>query len=434
VTSKSAISSGYYIEYSNNAEAQKAAEQAPSTIAPSCPTLKILNPSSCKLTSHTQTKEMKQLLNIASILAFFASIVSGQAALKYHVLAVTPGIGQGVNDKGDVVGTLYVPNPTTPLPGGQGPIVPRAFLYKGGIVTNLGAVYTPSAPLEYGTTGDAVNNSDIVVGNILNDGGNDQSAGAFDAFSWKNGVMTDIAQGTTDGGSTADAVGINAQGEAVGTFDGTWDVTGQRAAFGYPRAYVSLNGVRTDLGTLAGTNGNYSSGFAINNAGQVVGVSTNTNPLPGGTDTEGALYYAFLWSNGTMKAIGGAQSSTFAPTAINDNGWIAGTLSTQAGTYSGQAVLYVNSRFIPLGTVKGFQSSQSLSMNDLGMVVGKLFTGASSSVFVYNGVIHDLNTLVDGGWTITAVGKINIFGQIAATGTKAGSTTTYALLLTPSLF
>jgi hypothetical protein len=70
------------------------------------------------------------------------------------------------------------------------------------------------------------------------------------------------------------------------------------------------------------------------------------------------------------------------------------------------------------------------------MVVGKLASETppyAQSVFVYDGVMHDLNTLVDGGWTITTVGKINIFGQIAATGTKSGSTTTYALLLTPSL-
>jgi hypothetical protein len=44
-----------YVEYSNNPEAQKAAEQAPSTVAPSCPTLKILNSSSCK--SHQSTNQ-----------------------------------------------------------------------------------------------------------------------------------------------------------------------------------------------------------------------------------------------------------------------------------------------------------------------------------------------------------------------------------------
>jgi hypothetical protein len=125
-----------------------------------------------------------------------------------------------------------------------------------------------------------------------------------------------------------------------------------------------------------------------------------------------------------MKAIGAAQSVSFVPAAINDNGWLAGTLE--------QAVLYVNSRFIPLGTVKGFGSSQSVSMNNLGMVVGNLY-GNTVSVFVYDGVMHDLNTLVDGGWKITTVGHINNFGQIAAMGTKSGSTATYALLLTPSL-
>src|SRR6476646_8704052 len=122
---------------------------------------------------------MKTLLNIASILAFCASAISGQAALKYHVLAITPGSAQGVNDKGDVVGTLFLPNPP-PIPAGQGPTVPRAFLYKGGKITNLGAYYIPSAPTEYGTTGQAVNNSDIVVGNIIDAGGNDGGAGAFD--------------------------------------------------------------------------------------------------------------------------------------------------------------------------------------------------------------------------------------------------------------
>ena len=62
-----------------------------------------------------------------------------------------------------------------------------------------------------------------------------------------------------------------------------------------------------------------------------------------------------------------------------------------------------------------------------------VYSNEHSSVFVYDGVMHDLNTLVDGGWTITTVGKINNLGQIAATGTKSGSTTTYALLLSPYL-
>ncbi len=357
------------------------------------------------------------------ILASFASFTATSQAftLKYHVTAITPGFAQGVNDKGDVVGTLNIG-----VKDSYGYQIKHAFLYKNGKTTDLGVYNTPLDPDYESTIGQAVNNSDIVVGNISNPGGpkGGNTEGAFNAFSWKNGVMTDIAQGTSDGGQSAFAVGVNAQGAAVGTYDAVSFL--HVGLFGYPHAYVSLNGVRTDLGTLAGENTNYSFGYGINNAGQVVGVSSNTKGgFGGGTFAPyGTLWYAFLWTNGTMKAIGGAQSANFSPAAINNNGWIAGTLNG--------AVLYINGQFIPLGTVKGFQSSQSVSMNDLGMVVGNLY-GTTSSVFVYNGVMHDLNTLVDGGWTITTVGKINIFGQIAATGTRSGSTATYALLLTPSL-
>jgi uncharacterized membrane protein len=392
---------------------------------------------------------MKAIMNLVTrtlyILASCASFTATTQAftLKYHVTAITPGVAQGVNDKGDVTGTLTVlSNPRPPVWDPEDTYTTHAFLYKVGKVLDLGVLFNPNNPDGEHTLGEAVNNSGVVVGDIVDAGPGDPSAGAFDAFLWKSGVFTDIAQGTTDGGSSADAVGINEQGTAVGTYDATvllhkLKVPGL-GLFGYPHAYISRNGVQTDLGTLAGQNGNYSSGFAINNAGQVVGVSTNTTTLLSGDSyTGGAPFYAFLWTNGTMKVIGGAQSSNFAPTAINDNGWIAGTLSSQvAGTYSAQAVFYINSRFISLGRVKGFPISQSLSMNDLGMVVGNLGSGApsyTSSVFVYYGEMHDLNTLVDGGWTITTVGKINNFGQIAATGVKAGSTTTYALLLTPSL-
>jgi probable HAF family extracellular repeat protein len=383
---------------------------------------------------------MKPLLNIASILAFCASTLSGHAALalKYHVLAITPGSAQGVNDKGEVVGTLTVlSNPPPPVWYQGGTYVTHAFLYKGGKVLDLGVLFNPNDPAFDSTEGEAINNSDIIAGNIVDVGPGDESGGILDGFSWKNGVFTDIASGSTDGGNSADAVGVNEQGTAVGTYDATellhkLKVPGL-GLFGYPHAYVSLNNVLTDLGTLAGQNGNYSYGNAVNNAGQVVGVSTNTTTLLGGdSDSNGNPYYAFLWSNGKMQSIGGTQSVNFTPAAINDNGWIAGTLGRIPiypyvyPSHSGQAVLYVNNRFI---TIVG--GGQAISMNDLGIVVG--YGSGPTGVFVYyGGVTHDL--VVDGGWTITTVGKINIFGQIAATGTKAGSTTTYAPLLTPSLF
>lgn len=118
--------------------------------------------------------------------------------------------------------------------------------------------------------------------------------------------------------------------------------------------------------------------------------------------------------NGKMPAVG---STSFTPNAINDAGWIA-------GFDSNGAVLYISAGLtIKLGAGK------AVSLNNSGTVVGNVYDdpmmpGLPSKAFVYIlGQRHDLTTLVDGGWTINGVGQINDFDQIAATGTKAGSTT-----------
>ncbi len=48
--------------------------------------------------------------------------------------------------------------------------------------------------------------------------------------------------------------------------------------------------------------------------------------------------------------------------------------------------------------------------------------------------MENMNDLVSGGWKIVSVGHINDYGQIAATGTRPGSTVTYAVLLSPTRF
>jgi hypothetical protein len=98
---------------------------------------------------------MKTLPNITSILAFCASALSGQAALKYHVLAITPGLAQGVNDRGDVAGTRFFPT-ATPRPIGQPLQTERAFLYKGGKITDLGVLFNSSNPFWDSTLGQVV--------------------------------------------------------------------------------------------------------------------------------------------------------------------------------------------------------------------------------------------------------------------------------------
>jgi probable HAF family extracellular repeat protein len=261
----------------------------------------------------------------------------------------------------------------------------------------------------------AVNNSGVIAGGTINYNEGDGSTAILDAFIYKNGKLSIIAEGSLDGGQTAQATAINNRGEIVGGLD-ILTFLGYR--YGVEQAFLYRNGIVTPLGALGVSNSSinllfftYSNATSINNAGQIVGVST--------IGTTG-VYNGFLWMNGKMHAIG---SQSFRPNAINDNGWIAGNDSSGA-------VLYINGLTIKLG------AGEAVSLNNSGVVVGDfrdVKTGISTGGFIYSGKMYDLNTLIDGGWKLTEVGQINDAGQIAATGTMPGSAVTYALLLAPSL-
>ena len=119
-----------------------------------------------------------------------------------------------------------------------------------------------------------------------------------------------------------------------------------------------------------------------------------------------------------MKAIGGGQSTNFTPEAINDNGWITGTLRSAAGNGYDNAVLYINGQFITLGTPQGFLGSEGVSISSIGIVAGNLlgtitysggtYTGVTGG-FVYDGKVRNLNDLLDGNWQIVSVGHVNDF-------------------------
>jgi probable HAF family extracellular repeat protein len=359
------------------------------------------------------------------ILAAFATmfIMNAQAEPRYHVIPIISGYAQGINDKGDVVGAMADVG-TFP-----GPVIAgHAFLYTNGnahkkaTFTDLG-VYNAPIPRQYqykGTVAYGINNSGIIVGQATDLEEWDASTAIVDAFMYKNGKLSIIAEGSLDGGQTSTCTAINNKGDIVGGLD-----AGQFLFNHYSiieQAFLYSNGIVTPLGALEASDSSlfsiietYSYATGINNSGQIVGVSTV------GTSGDPFVYSGFLWMNGKMHAIG---SSSFRPNAINDNGWIAGSDSSGA-------VLYVYGLTIKIG------AGEAVSLNNSGVVVGDVRdvnTGISTGAFLYViGQRYDLNTLVDGGWKITEVGQINDAGQIAATGTMPGSTVTYALLLTPNL-
>jgi probable HAF family extracellular repeat protein len=178
--------------------------------------------------------------------------------------------------------------------------MPHAFLHSNGVMTDLGTLGGAFS------VGLAINTSGQVTG---------ESATATEirhAFLYSNGVMRDLG---TLGGSLSTAQAINDAGQVAGAAYLPGDI-GQHA-------FLYSEGVMTDLGTLGGQS---SAAFAINNAGQVTGGSS----MPVGSDPESrSPDHAFLYTNGVLLDLNALIPSGTGWTlttgwAINDRGQITG--------------------------------------------------------------------------------------------------------------
>jgi len=184
-----------------------------------------------------------------------------------------------VNGAGIVVGSINDGSAT------------RAFMYRDGIVTDLGHLGTDASA---SSSANAINRQGQVVGNSNNH-----------AFRYQDGVMTDLG---TLGGASSIAKGIDDQGDIVGM---------SADAHGAPTPFV-YNSVMQALPAPT-----YSAAIAINNRGQVIG--------------SGEGIYGYLLDNGTvtrLDTIPAVQAKGWRhlePTGINDRGWIVGTAATPSG-------------------------------------------------------------------------------------------------------
>jgi probable HAF family extracellular repeat protein len=293
----------------------------------------------------------------------------------------------------------------------------HVFLYQRGVMHDLGATggYYPA---NYATS---INASGQVVG-WSGTGGGPQQPVRY------NGVIQPL--GALPGGDgTGQAFGINDAGVIVGSASAG---PGQIHAFRYQ------GGTMQDLGALgsaiaSGQAYRGSQAYAINAAGQIVGVSTVSLVSPYGLTIE----HAFLYQNGAMTDLGtlGDSSHSSAATAINASGQVAGYFSTSTigGPY--HAFLYDHGQMHDLGLLNGDPSSnlQATGINDQGQIVGSGSAGNSSSAFLYeNGHMYDLNDLIprDSGWKLYDATGINDLGQIVGDGVNSQGQT-HAFLLTP---
>ena len=244
-------------------------------------------------------------------------------------------------------------------------------------------------------------------------------------FLWRDGYMMGLP---TLGGNNGQASAINNRGQIVGISETTVQDSGCPPS--KPGKIISPvlweKGEARPLPTLVGDQDGFVQG--INNRGQAVGSS--------GTCTNISMH-AVLWENDTaiqLKDLGQAGGAAY---AINDHGQIVGYVSSADGTTI-VAAIWQNGEITSIPILPGDSAAFATGINNRGQVVGSDFnsTGWSHGFISQDGVLTDLNTLIpgDSNLFIIAASNINERGQISGmatvvTGPNAGNI--HAILLTP---
>lgn len=373
----------------------------------------------CDVVHAFQAGSDGRLTNLGALLRGVSSAPSWIAA---------NGLVAGVSENGD----------TDPLYPGLPEL--RAVLWQDGKITDLGTLPEGGNQSE----AMAVNSSGQVVGAALNtnNDANSMQPAVFwlwggiqpvyqyqtRAFLWdqENG-MRDL--GTLPGGTDAQAVLVNEQGQVVGesyTSSAPGACAPTYALTTGAFIWDKENGMR-DLGSLGGT---CTLASALNNKGQVVGESYETGDQSAP---------AFIWENGKLQQLGGSLGGSFSGgEAINEAGEVAG-FGYLAGNAAFHAAMWKQvGKITDLGVVGSDPCSYASAINARGQVVGSSMPSCDTdpinfrAVLWEDGSIFDLNTLIPPNSPIylADIFAINDRGEMAGQGVDA-SGHQHAFLLFP---
>jgi probable HAF family extracellular repeat protein len=337
------------------------------------------------------------------LLALIPSSAQSQAQSKhppkYYVFNLGAPLGGntepvGINNLGWISGAANAANEQTS----------EAGLWLG-VPVSLGTLGGPNSAVEWpnhSTHGEIVGIAETAQANPL---GEAWSCSAFFptttyqiclGFAWQDGVMSALP---TLGGYDGYAAGVNNKGQVVGWAETTVhdstctspQVLQFEATVWGPR----LNQV-TAL-TPYGTDPD-SAATAINDQGQVVGISGICSVAVGGASAE----HAVIWENGVpndMGNIGGQAWNT--PVAINNHGVVVGFANTsgdQNAASSPTGFIWTKARGMQqINPVPGTGDTNSIGfdINESGQVAGQSFSSTALRAMLYeDGVSTDLNTLV----------------------------------------
>ncbi len=322
------------------------------------------------------------------------------------------------------------------LPGNQTEV---AVTWKNGVAIPLGTLGGPNSAVEWPN-----HNAIAVVGiaetadlDLLNEEWSCSYGGVFFptvtghiclGFVWQNGIMSPLP---TLGGVNGYASGANDVGQVVGwaetpVHDPTCvlpQVLQFEAVIWGPSPGQKL--ALTPLGSDPD-----SAATAINNKGQVVGISGICENAVGDL----SAMHAVLWENGTTTYLGNLGADAWdTPTAINNQGQIVGFAETADSTFHG--FLWTESAGMQdLKPLPGDSLSFAYAINDRGQIVGQsIGPNGSRAVMWREGVATDLNCLtVPGSLHLIYANDINNSGRITGQASDPAHGQAPAFLATPT--
>ena len=262
---------------------------------------------------------------------------------------------QAINALGVVVGTSETPEGSF-----------RAFIAaRPGALTGLGPDNVPGVGLGINDLNDVVGSSDRAFARIggrlreLGSGLANDISNARQSAGWSNvtpeethAVVWDAAGRMRDLGQTGEqsfASALNDRGQVAGWIA---DAAGQPHAVRW-----EADGSRIELGTLGGR---YSQALAINEAGDVAGVS----------ETAGGIPHAFVWRRGSGMVDLGEDLQSSTAFGLNDSGQVVGERVTEDGRRRA-FVWSAGSGLMTLDTpARPDAASRANAINDLGEIAG----------------------------------------------------------------
>lgn len=321
----------------------------------------------------------------------------------------------GINNAGQVVGQYET--------GDFG--VSRAFLYSNGVLTDLGTLGGSSSVAL------AINNSGVIVGAS-------QSNTGLQAFVYTAGAgMTNISPP----GYGSIALGVSDSGLVVGSYwngnIGPWGFTYQNGTSLSPPNTTTINGV---FGTIIPTAANASGvtvGKVIDPSNQFVGQPYIANGQQGNV-LPGVPGYSSSRASGINAAgdVIGFTDNGNSQSFLYSKGKMT-LLGSLGGTFSGGVQVYgINSQDAVVGIAYnknteawGYSNTPESSLDY--HVLGGYMTTGSHAVIYRDGVLQDLNDLIDPslGWELLDARSINDSGQIVGEGVINGHI--HAFILTP---